>query len=145
MQFCFVFSRIALMAAPVNHLGEAKSFDSLVSLEWRHLEMCQRSFRFSQQPINPAAPSSDDYLWRFFAPTQAGALRLPLTGIGPLQEFIRGPLRLLASCSSFTNADECLTRTASEATTAPSILTFNRAPLVPILSLGQFCCFCGDG
>lgn len=63
-----VFSCIALMAAPVNHLGEAKSFDSFVApnLEWLHLEVSQRSSSFSRQPINLPAPSFVDYLRRLF-------------------------------------------------------------------------------
>lgn len=135
------------MAVPVNYFGEAKSFDSFLApnLEWRHLEVSQRSSSFSHRPISPPAPSFVHYLRcllltrlgeGFFAPTQAGALRLALTGVGCLQEFIRGLLRLLTSCSPFTDADEGLTRTVRDAARAAaiSILTFNTPPLVPALS-----------
>lgn len=43
------------MAAPVNHLGEAKSFDGSVdpNLERRHLEVRQRFSRLRRWPRNP--------------------------------------------------------------------------------------------
>lgn len=139
MQFCFSPVLHWLMAVPVNHRLEMKSFDGLVApnLEWRHLEVSQHSYSVSCSSIN--LPTSSVLCEGVSVLRQAGALRLALTGVGPLQEFIRGLLRPLTSCSPFSAADESLTRTA-----AISILTLNSAPLGPALSPGQFGCFWSD-